>query len=405
VFTSVIGALTSLLPKSFIFGAYVPVLIFGFINFGLTYLLSAWFRHVTAMLVTSPLALVVAFVLTVVLAYVTSSVNDFLREFLEGRYARWLGPLKEPFRDNERRRREVFQRAYQRARSARYRLEQRAAVWQDELRNSATKGVAKHPTATTAYNRHSDPAARGLRDLRLRLVRSQGVKPTLVEDVVRKMATALETHNETLDADLANDHRDLVAIGVTVLSAATEAEYDAARNVMTYFGTGTPEPTRMGNIAAAIRSYAVSRYGMDMSTFFTRLQTLLVKKEDKAYPIVLDAKTQLDFLVTCCWFSAATTIIWYLVLVAQGNLTTFLWLAALGPGATVAFYYLAAENYVAYAECVKAALDINRFALLTAIDIPLPGSNREERRLWGALSRSALERFDGIEFGYEPPKT
>jgi hypothetical protein len=138
-----------------------------------------------------------------------------------------------------------------------------------------------------------------------------------------------------------------------------------------------------------------------MSTFFTRLQTYLVKKDDKAYSIVIDAKTQLDFLVTCCWYSALTTAIWYVLLVAWGDLGTFLWLATLGPAATLAFYYLAVENYVAYAEIVKACLDVNRFALLGALDIPLPGSNREERRLWAALSRSSLARFDGIEFGYE----
>lgn len=32
MFTSVIGSLTSLLPKYFIFGSYVPVLIFSFVK-------------------------------------------------------------------------------------------------------------------------------------------------------------------------------------------------------------------------------------------------------------------------------------------------------------------------------------------------------------------------------------
>jgi hypothetical protein len=141
---------------------------------------------------------------------------------------------------------------------------------------------------------------------------------------------------------------------------------------------------------------------MDLSIFFTRLQTHLVKVEDKAYPIVLDAKTQLDFLVVCCWFSGASTLLWYLALIAQGgSLETYFAVAILGPLSTVSFYYLAAENYISYAEVVRACVDINRFSLLHALAIPTPKSNREERRVWSALSRATLSHQEGLEMSYE----
>jgi hypothetical protein len=407
MFTGVIGALTSLLPKYFIFGSYVPVLIFSFINAGLTYLLSAWGRHAVdfTLATNTPLTITIAFVATVVLAYVLSSIDDFLREFLEGYYERFLPAFfTGAFRENERRRRDELEVKYRTARRQRFMLERNITAWQEQLRQAAIDGATNHPTST-GYDPENDCAATTLRTLRERRRKSEAIDFGSVKAAVDAMDAALRTFNSAASVALASDHRDLLVVIDAILSIATETEYENSAMLAAFFGTGSLKTTRMGNIAAAMQSYAVGRYGMDLTIFFTRLQAVLVKSDDKGLPIVLDAKAQLDFLVACCWFSGATTFVWFLILVAQGGSSaTYFVVAGAGPVLTVAFYYLACENYIKYAEAVKACVDINRFGLLRAIDVPLPVSARVERRIWSALSRATLSRQEGDEMSYEHPQ-
>jgi hypothetical protein len=88
VFTNLIGTLTGLLPKNFFFGSYMPVLIFGYINGLLLYVHAAAFRDFFHSRLANPLtfATLVLFVASLIVAYVLSSVTDFLREVLEGKH-------------------------------------------------------------------------------------------------------------------------------------------------------------------------------------------------------------------------------------------------------------------------------------------------------------------------------
>jgi hypothetical protein len=416
VFTNVIGAFTSLLPKYFIFSSYVPVLIFGFINAGLLYLLSAWFRHAVnfALTVSQPLTIAVAFVATVVAAYVVASVNDFLRKTLEGKYRFWPLLFRKLFAKSEQRRRYMLQVGYQRARHKRFALEGRITKWQQCLRDAASLGSQPKPRDAVThghcaadrqaapYDAVYDPAAVALRELRSEASQPEQLNESTIAPAVDSMACALTKNDIRKDDGLASDYRDLLALMTIVLSAATQREYDDAMELATTFGTGTPAPTRMGNIAAAIQGYAVGLYGLDLTVFFSRLQSYLVKIDDKGYAIVQEAKTQLDFLVACCWFSAASTILWFVVLSLQGGyLLLYFAVAVFGPFATIAAYFLACENYRAYGEVVRACVDLNRFALLRALDIPLPMSTRDERRIWGILSRAAVSALENVELSYE----
>ena len=405
MFTNVIGALTSVLPKYFIFGSYVPVLIFSFVNAGLLYLLSAWIRHsvLFALSVSSPLTIAVAFVATIVTAYVVTSINDFLRKTLEGKYGVWPSLLEPLFLEHEQARRDRLEQKYHATRRQRYVLERQTQDWQTELRIAASQGVTIR-RRVVGYTM-KDPAGRALDALRAEPGSPEELSPDRLAAAVNTMAHALEQFDVTIDVALASDYRDLLAIMSTVVSGVMLREYDNASLLATYFGTGTPAPTRMGNIAAAIQSYAVGLYGLDLTAFFSRLQSCLVKSGDKGYDIVLDAKTQLDFLVACCWFSGASTALWYTLLATQGGyLPLYFAVALAGPLATVAFYYLACENYLAYGEVVRACVDMNRFALLRALDIPLPASTRDERRIWGILSRATVSALENVELSYEHPK-
>jgi hypothetical protein len=120
--------------------------------------------------------------------------------------------------------------------------------------------------------------------------------------------------------------------------------------------------------------------------------------------VVLDAKAQLDFLVACCWFSGLSTAAWTIVLgVSGGSPWTYSIIAFAGLAVTSAFYLGAAQNYLSYAEVVRASIDVNRFTLLRALDVRLPNSLREERMLWATMNQLAFSGGDSVEFSYEHP--
>jgi hypothetical protein len=402
MFTSVIGTLTSLLPKYFIFGAYVPVLIFGFINFTLTFFYAAWFRNAIGYaLKTWPgLTVAVAFVATVVVAYVVSAINDFPREFLEGRHL-WPRGLAKGLRARQRRRRKKLVRKYRYARDARFVLARRVAEWQQSLRLAGIRGSNAH-RGRVAFDPRNDPAAQAIKALPF-IIKPRHLEETTsrIETAVAAMKCALWNNDRTVDASLDSARVWLEQYVDTALNVASQAEFKTATKLYWSFGAGPVKPTRMGNVAAAIQSYAVGRYKIDLTIFLSRLQAVLIRSGDKGYPIVLDAKAQLDFLVACCCFSGLTAVIWLIAFAAEGtDWISYIGLAIVGPLVTRALYYLTAESYLSYAECLRACLDINRFSLLRATDIELPGSLREERALWSTLSRLTFSGGGEIELSY-----
>jgi hypothetical protein len=64
----------------------------------------------------------------------------------------------------------------------------------------------------------------------------------------------------------------------------------------------------MGNVANTIQSYAEQRYKLNFEVFWTRMQRAIQKDKDFG-PILQQAKTQLDFLVSC----TSLTVVWWLV--------------------------------------------------------------------------------------------
>jgi hypothetical protein len=430
MFTSVIGTLTSLLPRTFIFGSYVPVLIFSFVNLVAVYLFSAWSRSgIEFWLAKSPaLAIGVAFVGTVAIAYVASAINDFMREFLEGRHV-GLAFVARALCDEQKERRIDLGNRYATARRRRFRLSDVIERCERKVREaSAQSGKPGHLgrawpgdelleqlRAIVREGAFSKIRAQEVDDDKQRRKETQrtdsstiGADPAFdemlhtIRFVARRMAREIAVRRKPLPAKIESDRRDLLLLMGAIRDSANQAEFEAGAELFTRFGNDPPKPTRMGNVAAAIQAYTIGRYKMEMTVFFSRLQTVLVKNDDKAYGLVLDAKAQLDFLVACCWFSGVTTLVWSFLLASFGNeYGPFLGVAVVGTAATVALYFLACQNYLSYGEVVRACIDVNRFALLNQLAIRQPSSLREERMLWSTMSHLAFSGSDSFELSYE----
>jgi hypothetical protein len=153
------------------------------------------------------------------------------------------------------------------------------------------------------------------------------------------------------------------------------------------YGAELVAPTAMGNVAESIRSYAWSRYEMNLDVFWPRLQKVM-QSDSGFYTVLSDAKVQLDFFVSVFWLAILYVVVWVPVLaVYSPTLWPYLAVAFFGPLVAIAAYHLAVHNYLAFAELMRSAIDTYRLKLLEALQMPSPAGTAQEGRMWRAINK------------------
>jgi len=143
-------------------------------------------------------------------------------------------------------------------------------------------------------------------------------------------------------------------------------------------------PTRLGNIGRTMRSYALSRYGLDLEFFWTRFQRAMANQSNDTFISNMESsKSRLDFAVTMVFLSAATTLLWVgLTILNRRPLSEIFLFASIGPMVAEIFYGLACEVYVVFADQMRTAVDTYRFEVLKGLHVPLPTGSTEEEEAW-----------------------
>lgn len=140
-------------------------------------------------------------------------------------------------------------------------------------------------------------------------------------------------------------------------------------------------PTALGNALTAAERRAGRLYGLDAVVVWPRLEPLLSEPVRAA---VADRRMWLDASVRLSATAALVAPValallwhsgWWRVLALASLLVS--WLA----------YAAAVQAAIAYGECVRAAFDLHRFDLLTALHLPLPADREAERIQNRKLSR------------------
>jgi hypothetical protein len=148
-------------------------------------------------------------------------------------------------------------------------------------------------------------------------------------------------------------------------------------------------PTSFGNIARTMRSYALTRYNLDLDIFWTRLHNSLQRASADYYAVLQDAKVQVDSLVALTFLTAAFVVTWTALSVfVYPSVNTFLIVAISGPIATWALYRMCCNSYRVFADLMRSCVDLFRFRLLEDLHVPLPYGIDEERTLWRTLGES-----------------
>lgn len=133
------------------------------------------------------------------------------------------------------------------------------------------------------------------------------------------------------------------------------------------------QPTRLGNVLAAMQDSAGRAYGFDAVIAWPRLYPIL---GDQCRTLVDDRRDTLDASVRLAATMAVTALASVVLLLGSAWWTV---LALVPFGVAMLAYNAAVQAAFAYAETVHVAFDLHRAALLTALRMELPGQQDAER--------------------------
>jgi hypothetical protein len=139
-------------------------------------------------------------------------------------------------------------------------------------------------------------------------------------------------------------------------------------------------PTRLGNIIRAAELYALGRYGIDAVVVWPRLYPYLPESFLKE---LVDVKASMTFMLVTSALSFTFALLSCLLL---PFLTTNwpLMLACVSGGGLLAWvcYRSSLQSASLYAELIKTAFDLYRWALLKALHIKAPADSEKEIKTW-----------------------
>lgn len=394
--------LKGLFTPAFLLSSVTPLFCFVLVNAAIlgqfSPAINQWVRDYFVLGTTQKtvIAAVIAMGLLVA-AYVFSTFNILMREKLEG--VRLLPILDRRLRASETKRLEAIEERFDRARVTRRQLIKKSDPWLNGLRDARQKGSAAEPAQCTYPA--TDPvhtALNQLADMRrqwisLKATETQPAAPMSVAALqgnIDQLSAVLETNSADLTGDdsvrLDHDHSLLLSL-IEFAQGRANDDYIQLFNEKEFnFSRYRVAPTRMGNIAESIRSYALSRYGINLVFFWTRFQKVLQGKSD-FYKTLQDAKTQLDFTVSLFWLTCISTAWWLIALPFLSESWLFLfavWL--LGPLLARLWYIMGVENYRSFADLLRSSLDLFRFDLLSDLKVAAPPNSEAEAKLWDQLN-------------------
>lgn len=398
----------ALFSRRFLLAGFFPWLLFAAANlaaYDLAWrpaplLLPAWLAAPAG---TQTVVLAAVLVATAAVAFVTAPLLPLLRAVLEGRLRRrgQAGRLLEALRVERRRDRLELEEDLRRLRHACRVLPVRHAAIRPRLRAALLarmQAEAASGAAALAGHRQSLAEARAA----IEALWAAGDEPLrLLEEAVFRLEQAAWRNPAAGLRDLEDLHAELRRASLS-LGEWAERElvlrYDQRQ---TFFASNDLAATRIGNIAAATRAYALHRYNISLDFFWPRLRTVIGKQP--VAEAIEEAETHLSFLVLSFFLILAFTLLWSVVpVLTLGPLPLFLSVSVAGPAAAWCWLALVAEAEVALGQLVRTALDLHRHELLQALRVRVPRRHEDERELWGSL-REALAHGESRLPNLRPP--
>lgn len=331
-----------------------------------------------------------AFTALLVLGFVVWALNPLLRRGLEGGMFVFTF-LKRFYTERQRERLEELEEEIQMVRRQVFlyrRAMKKSPTWKDKL--AVARGEGETHSTVDGYQLPPD-----LTQCRDRLIRARRRRLVIEFDEIDGFAQ-----------ELANELRANPASRITLLDEL-QGEFLALQD----YGAGIAEnryerlitdreyrfpaesdlaPTEFGNAAVLHRDYALTRYGLDIEYFWTRLHPIVAKDEHLSASVE-SARVQMEYAVAMVWTSAVFTVAWSFILALTSTSVPLYASTAIGGAvATVMFYRTAVRKLRTFSDVIRSAIDLHRFDLLKALHIPLPTGAAEEPACWTAVAEGAV---------------
>jgi len=397
--STILTSLQSLISPRFIVASFFPALAFWFSNALMLLWLNEPFRALTdktinqSTLGQSSVLMAAALIGVAISAYALSAIMSGIQSLMEGSWPEPVAALFAPAQARHLKDLETRMRSYRVTRGG---LEKnvhglrQTEAWQKELREARVKGQTNH---CGANNYAGDaPSAKKVLELAALRYRYQSISAGQLTEAVNMLKPALESNDA--DQKGPDDKYTLEEIRQQLwdlIGYAVRHAQDQHRHYMNQrrfsFGTTTIAPTRMGNVAQTIQSYAVERYDFNFELLWSRMQRVL-QKDTNFGPILQAAKTQLDFLIASSALTWFWAMCWAVILTATGGpALVFFAVVSVGPMLAWVWYRAAVVHYRAFADVLRTSIDLFRFDLLSELHLPLPSGVLEERELWNMVDR------------------
>ncbi len=331
-------------------------------------------------------------------AYLLSGVSNQLRDFLEGRkwpdtwWFRFL--LTDALLARQRLQAAELADRFAAARVPRREFIDGDPLWQKRLAQARETGRTDHPGIAPPTDPGQSTAATVLREATAQLDRNETLDFARFAEVLPDLVAQLKGADANLAASawaaaLDGLQEQFIRTTARIISRLDREYIRLYVEQQSRFSPNVIMPTRFGNAAEALRTYADTRYSLPLDTFWPRFQTVL--EGEPAYMASLqDAKAHLDFLISLFWLNGATTLVWLLILgLRHENPVLFVTVALIGPFIMWWWYDLAVTANEAFSETVRSGVDLFRFKLLDALHVRLPPDLATERKLWEELTRTA----------------
>ena len=328
--------------------------------------------------------------LAYVLGLLVWSLNPTIRQILEGRYLpgrarRWLAGM-------QRRELETLRRHRRQAGAQAFDF-RRVTIgddrWRDKLVTARREGRQQPPGKISMELVKLSTEVQGRREVEKLDFATMKQLFCLLEAELKAKPADVIGQLDQLD-QLQQDFLELLEFACQSAEAVL-IQYDSELGIRFPKST-TVGPTRLANQTEVQREYGLRRYGLDIELYWLRLQKV-ARGDERYFPILEDAKTQLDFSVTTVALLTLMTAAWVpLSLVYAATPLLFLLLGVVGPLSIWLFSHVVNQNYRAFAEAVRSAVDLYRFDLLTALHLPLPTDSDAEKRVWSELMGQTVGR-------------
>jgi hypothetical protein len=391
---------------TFVLANFLPMLIFWLMNGAMLFWFSPGFRAVlTGLYSKGPIEnsvwMGLFIIWTVITAFAVSALIPRVQALMEGKWWDWAVALFAPAEG--RRLADIDDRIRG---IARYRgdLNSRTDAWRGKLRASADAGNKNH--SGKVWSAGLAAKLKGLDRLFADWKANRHLDVRDIDAAVKVLSEELSTYDH--DAALPNGERPLetafLRLDQLLQDAQVRADHEHIRLLTQRhfsFGTQNLAPTRMGNVANTLQSFAVNRYNLNLEVFWSRLQKSIAA--DKDFSAKLEGvRTKLEFLISGSLLTGVWGAAWSVICLIRGyDWQKFALAAVGGPLGAYLLYRIATEHYRTYADVIRSSIDLFRLGLIKDLHFPAPADVEEERDMWDRLNQ-LTSYYEVTNFRFDP---